>query len=91
MSSSNLTMDLLRYFAAGVYLSETKTPTWGEGGSVEPEKRGERQQFTKLVRNYQHDWQYLQSINCDKYLPQSAFTGKIFLDDDILLGVCIVN
>jgi hypothetical protein len=57
-------------FAAGVYLSETQNPIHppplhtiylftqgrgGGGGIVEPERRGEVQQFTKLGRKYQHD------------------------------------
>ncbi len=46
-----------------------------EGGRDEPERRLEGQLFTKLGRNYQHDWMYLQSINCDNHLPQSPFTG----------------
>ncbi len=29
-------------------------------------------------KKYQHDWLYLQSINSDKYLPQSHFTGHYF-------------
>ncbi len=33
----------------------------GKGGKVE----GERQQFTKLGRKYQHEWLHLQSINSD--------------------------
>jgi len=46
-------------------------------GRVEPERRGEEQQFTKLGRKYQHDWQYLQSTNSDdKHLPQSPIIGK---------------
>jgi hypothetical protein len=60
---------LKRDFAAGVYLSEEKphTPTLthcirvysilihtGKGRRVEPERRGEGQQFTKLGRKYQH-------------------------------------
>ncbi len=49
-----------------------------EGGRVEPERRLECQQFTKLGRKYQHDWMYLQSINSDKHLPQSRFTGQLF-------------
>ncbi len=40
------------------------------------------QQFTKLGRKYQHDWLCRQSINSDKHLPQSPFTGQFFLDDD---------
>ncbi len=50
----------------------------GMGGRVEPERRLERQQFTKLGRKYKHDWLYLQSINSDKHLPQSHFTGQFF-------------
>ncbi len=57
----------------------------GGGGRVELERRLEGQQVTKLGRKYQHDWMYLQSINSDKHLPQSPFTGK-FLDDILLLG-----
>ncbi len=48
------------------------------GGRVEPERRLEGQQFTKLGRKYQHDWLYLQSINSDKPVPQSPFTGQLF-------------
>ncbi len=33
--------------------------TGGGGGGVEPERRGEGQQFTKLGRKYLHDWLYL--------------------------------
>ncbi len=36
-----------------------------DGGRVEPERRLEGRQFTKLGRKYQHDWMYLQSINSD--------------------------
>jgi hypothetical protein len=54
-------------------------------GIVEPERRLERQQFLKLGQKYHHDWLYLQSIISDKHLPQSPFTGKFFLDNDILL------
>jgi len=50
----------------------------GGGGRVEPERRGKEQQFTKLGRKYQHNWLYVQSINFDKHLPQSPFTGKFF-------------
>ncbi len=50
----------------------------GGGGRVEPERRLEEQQFTKLDRKYQHDCMYLQSINSDKPLPQSPFTGQYF-------------
>ncbi len=47
-------------------------------GRVEPERRLEGQQFTKMGRKYQNDWLYLQSINSDKHLPQSPFTGQLF-------------
>jgi hypothetical protein len=50
----------------------------GGRGTVEPERRGEGQQFTKLGRKYQHDCRPLQSINSGKHLPQSTFTGKFF-------------
>ncbi len=52
----------------------------GGRGRVELERRLEGQQFTKLGRKYQHDWLYLQSINCDKHLPRlrSPFTGQFF-------------
>ncbi len=56
----------------------------GKVGRVQPERRLEGQQFTKLGRKHQHDWLYLQSINLDKHLPQSPCTDH-FLDDDILL------
>jgi hypothetical protein len=46
--------------------------------TLEPERRGEEQQFTKLGQLYQHDRLYLQSINYDKHLPQSPFTGLFF-------------
>ncbi len=47
-----------------------------EGGGIEPERRLEGQQFTKLGQKYLHDWLYLQSINSDKHLPQSPFTDQ---------------
>jgi hypothetical protein len=81
-------------FAAGVYLSEAQNPipsphytlytciqytyTDREGGTVEPERRLEGQQFTKLSRKYLRDWLYLQSINSDKHLPQSPFADNFF-------------
>jgi hypothetical protein len=43
----------------------------GKDGRVEPERRLEGKQVTKLGRKYQHDGLYLQSINSDKHLPQS--------------------
>ncbi len=75
--SSSKEIDLQMDFAAGVYLSETQSPipplthsmciqyTYShcEGGwRVEPERRLEGQQFTKLGGKYQHDWLYFQSI-----------------------------
>ncbi len=50
----------------------------GGGGELNHWRRLEGQQFTKLGRKYQHDWLYLQSINSDKHLPQSPFTGQFF-------------
>ncbi len=52
----------------------------GEEERVEPGRRFEAQQFTKLGRKYQHDWLwlYLQSANSDKHLPQSPFTGQFY-------------
>ncbi len=53
---------------------------------VEPKRRLEGQQFPKLGQKYQHMIEmYLQSINSDKHLPQSPFTGKFFLDDNLSL------
>jgi hypothetical protein len=48
-------------------------------GRVEPERRLEGQQFTKLGQKYQHIIEmYLQTINSDKNLHQSPFTGQFF-------------
>jgi hypothetical protein len=44
-----------------------------EGGRVEPERRLDGQQFTKLGGKYLHDCLYLQSINSEKHLPQVNF------------------
>ncbi len=50
----------------------------GEGGG-ELERRLEGHQlFTKLGWKDQHYSLYLQSINSNKHLPQSPFTGKFF-------------
>jgi hypothetical protein len=55
-------------------------------GRVEPKRRLEGQQFTKLGQKYKHMIEiYLQSLNCDKHLPQSPFTGNFFLDDNLSL------
>ncbi len=67
---SSKQIDLLRDFAAGVYLSEAQNPirpplhtvyvytvlihTGRKGGRVQPERRLEGQQFTELGRKYQH-------------------------------------
>jgi hypothetical protein len=40
------------------------------GGRVEPERRLEKQQFTKLRRKYEHDWPYL--INACRKVPLLA-------------------
>ncbi len=69
------TLPLHTFYVYTVYLF---TQGRGEGESVEPERRLEGQQFTKLGRKYQHHWLYLQSINSDKHLPQSPFTGQYF-------------
>jgi hypothetical protein len=63
----------------------------GTKGRVEPERRLEGQQFTKLGWKFKHDWLYLQSTNSDKHLPQSPFTQVNFLNDGILLWCFIVN
>jgi hypothetical protein len=65
-----------------------------EEGEVQECWTGEKvrgQQFTKLGRKYQHDWLYLQSINPDKYLPQSPFTGQFFYMTTFCFGVYIVH
>ncbi len=59
------------------YCTFTQTEK-GVGGELNQERRLEGQQSTKLGRKYQHDRLYLQSINSDKYLPQSSFTGQFF-------------
>ncbi len=79
-------------FAAGVNLYEAHDPVhtvcilyhiftqrrgWRGGESWTREKI-RAQQFTKLGRKYQHDWLYLQSMNSDKNLQQSPFTGQYF-------------
>jgi hypothetical protein len=46
----------------------------GEGGRVEPVRRLQGQQFTKLGWKYQHDWLYLQSINSDKTPAAKSLT-----------------
>ena len=62
----------------------------GKGLRGGPERRLEGQQFTKLGQKYQH-MMYLQSINSDKHLPQSPFTGKFFQMTTFRFGFYIVN
>jgi hypothetical protein len=59
------------------------------GGRVEPERRLEGQQFTKLGRKDQ--LLYLQSINSYKHLPQSPFKSQFFKTTTFCFGVYIVN
>ncbi len=47
----------------------------GGVGESEPERRLEGQQFTMMGRKCQHYWLCLQSINSEKHLPHSPFTG----------------
>jgi hypothetical protein len=55
----------------------TSTQGWGGGsGGVEPKRRLEGQQFTKLGRKCKHDCLYLRSINTGKHLLQGPFTGR---------------
>jgi len=64
-----------------VFISEaqyTYSPIGQGGGGVVSERRGEGQQFTKLGRKYQFECLYPQSINSDKHLPQSPWTGQFF-------------
>jgi hypothetical protein len=70
--SSSKKIYLQRDFAAGAYLSENQNPipptlTHRElgGGRVEPERREEGQQFTKLGRKYDCS----SSLYSDKHLP----------------------
>ncbi len=48
----------------------------GGGGGVKAERWLEGQQFTKLGRKYKHYFLNLQSINSDKHLLQSPYTGQ---------------
>jgi hypothetical protein len=72
-----------------VYSVLIHTGKWGV--RVEPERRLEAQQFTKPGQKYQHDGLYLQSINSNKQLAQSPFTGKFFKIMTLCFGVYIVN
>ncbi len=90
--SSYKNIDLLRDFAAGVYLPEAQkypppytlysciqyTYSHRERGGEESWNIEKVRGATKLGQKYQHDLLYLQSINSDKYLPQSPFTGQFF-------------
>ncbi len=65
----------LHIYLYKVYLFTQKR---GDGEILEPERRLERQQLTKLGRIYQRDRLYLQSIRSEKDLPLSPFTGQCF-------------
>ncbi len=58
------------------------------GGRVEPERRLESQQFTKLVlKSLQipsYDWNVSPGYNSDKHRSQSPFTSKFFLWQPLL-------
>jgi hypothetical protein len=57
---------------------------------VEPERRLEGQQFTKLGRNT-NSTDCISTINSDKHLPQSSFTDHIFLMTTFCFGVYKVS
>jgi hypothetical protein len=63
----------------------------GGGGRLEPKRRGEGQQFTKLGRKYQHDWLYLQSLNSEKTPTAKSLYRSNFLMSTICFGDYIVN
>jgi hypothetical protein len=50
----------------------------GGGGESWTREKGRGATAHKMGRKYQHDWLHLQSINSDKHLPQSPFTGQYF-------------
>jgi hypothetical protein len=56
----------------------------GGGGRVEPQRRGEGQQFSKLRRKHQHDCISM-SMNSDKHLLQSPYAGQFFKNTTFLL------
>jgi hypothetical protein len=71
----------------GTLIQYTYTHSHREEGRVEPERRGEGQQgrvqSPNWVENTIHtelmkEIGYLQSVNSDKHLPQSPFTGQFF-------------
>jgi hypothetical protein len=62
----------------------------GKGGGVEPERRLERQQFTKLDRKYQFAWLYVLSIDSDKHLSQIPLQVNFFTAT-FFFGVYIVK
>ncbi len=70
-----------------IYSILIHTGKGGRGGRDEPERRLEGQQFTKLGRKYQHGLLYIQSINSEKHLPQSPFTGKFFYMTTFCFGI----
>jgi hypothetical protein len=59
----------------------------GKGGGVWTREKVRRATVHKAGSKIpnQHDWLYFQSINSDKHMPQSPFTGKNFVGDYILL------
>ncbi len=65
--------------------------TQGKGGR--PERTLEGQQATKLGGRYKHNWHwlYVQSINSDKHLPQSPFTGQYILMTTFCFSVFIIK
>jgi hypothetical protein len=65
-------LNTVQYYAR-VYSKLIHPGKGGRGGRVEPERRLEGQQFTKLGRKDQRDGMYLHSTNSDKHLPQSQF------------------
>ncbi len=79
-----------------VYLSEAQNPIppllpytlihtgKGGGGRVEPERKVEGQQFTKLGRKYHRDLLYLQSVNSDKNTCRKVPYMPMFLDFALL-------
>jgi hypothetical protein len=77
----------------GIFVAVYNYSHWkgrGKAGRVEPERRGggqhRRVQITSWFENTimtecTQEIGYLQSINSDKYLPQSPFTGQFFYVD----------
>jgi hypothetical protein len=74
-----------------VYTVYLFTRERGEGAWGELHHRDRERGNSSLGRKYQHDLLYLQSINSDKHLPQSPFTGQIFYMTTFCFVVYIVN